>query len=309
MGFSKFSNSNFYGSQKTNSLKVARSSPKSINLTWTTPSGDLGTIYDVERSTNLKSFQISSNASSYRIKSGSSLPSGMSINSSGLISGIATEVLTNTNYTFTVEALNLSSSVLGERNFSFTIMARQVTEYLTNGTYTFTKPAGPTKMRILMIGGPGGGGNNRGNGAGGYGGGGGIVYSPSFTATSASASYSLTVGYAGGSSCCNNQAGCSGQATTGFGGKAGSGGGGVSEFEGNCNFSPYDPTSVSIDGATVISNGTSGGCTFGANNGYPQYTNDINGTSTNYFRGGGPNRGDGSGCATLVSPGAIIVRY
>jgi hypothetical protein len=309
MGVSKFSNLNFYGIQKTNALKVAAITPRTVRISWTTSPGYLGIIYDVERSLNSKNFQIVSNAGQYRLKTGSSLPSGMTLNTAGLISGIANEVGSDTNYSFTVEALTTTGVLLGERNFNFTIAARQVTQYTTNGSFTYVKPAGPTKLRVLMIGGPGGGGNNRGNGSGGFGGGGGIVYSPAFTAAEAQTNYSLVVGYAGGSSCCNNQAGCSGQATTGFNGKAGSGGGGQSEFNGNCNFSPYDPTSVAIDGTTVIYNATSGGCSFGANNGYPSYTSDITGSSVNYFRNGGSNRGDGSGCATLVSPGLVIVRY
>jgi hypothetical protein len=87
MGISKFSNLNFYGNQKTNSLKVASLTPRTVNISWTTGAGYLGIIYDVERSLNAKNFQIVSNAADYRLKSGSSLPSGMTINSSGLISG------------------------------------------------------------------------------------------------------------------------------------------------------------------------------------------------------------------------------
>jgi hypothetical protein len=308
MGISKFSNSNFYGNQKTNSLKVASLSPVTTRISWTTGIGFLGVIYDVERSLNSKNFQIVSNAAQYRLKSGSSLPSGMTLNTTGLISGVASEVGSDTNYNFTVEALTATNVVLGERDFNFTIAARQVTQYTTNGSFTYIKPTGPTRLQVLMIGGPGGGGNNRGNGSGGWGGGGGIVFSPAVVVPEAQTSYSLVVGYAGGSSCCNNQAGCSGQATTGFDGKAGSGGGGQSEFNGNCNFSPYDPTSVSISGTTTIFNATSGGCSFGANNGAPSITSSITGSSVGYSRGGGSNRGDGSGCATLVSPGLIIVR-
>jgi len=309
MGIEKFSNFNFYENKKTNSLKIASKSKIGKGIKWDTPEGSLGTIFDVERSTNSKSFQIVANASSYRLKSGSSLPAGMTLSSNGIISGIANEVSTNTNYSFTVEALSSVDGVLGERVFSFTINSRQVVQYTTAGSYTFVKPNGPTKMQVLMIGGPGGGGNNRGNGPGGHGGGGGIVFSPSVTAPLEQTSYSLFVGNAGGSACCNNQAGCSGQATTGFAGKAGSGGGGVSEFNNNCNFSPYDPTSVSINGTTAIFNGRSGGCSFGANNGFPSHVSDITGTSVTYSRPGAPNRGDRSGCAVLVSPGLVIVRY
>lgn len=308
MGISKFSNLNFYGNQKTNSLKVASLTPRTVNISWTTGVGYLGIIYDVERSLNAKNFQIVSNAADYRLKSGSSLPSGMTLNSAGLISGVASEVGSDTNYAFIVEALNSSGVLLGERSFNFTIAARQVTQYTSNGSFTYIKPAGPTRLQVLMIGGPGGGGNNRGNGGGGYGGGGGIVFSPAVVVPEAQTSYALVVGYAGGSSCCNNQSGCSGQATTGFSGKAGSGGGGVSEYEGNCNHSPYDPTSVSISGTTTIFNATSGGCNFGGNNGAPSITSSITGSSVGYSRGGGSNRGDGNGCATLVSPGLIIVR-
>ena len=270
--------------------------------TWTTASGSLGTIYDVER--GVKTFTVvatdaDSQSLTYSLSSGT-LPTGMTINSNGTITGTPSAVGSDTTFTFVIAASDgINSST---RSFSITIGTPVSVTFTTVGSNSWTAPAGLTRAKVLLIGGGGGAGNNRGNGGGGYGGGGGIIYSPSTTITGGT-TYTIVVGSAGSGGACNNQSGCSGGVTTGFGGTAGNGGGGVSEYNGNCN-SGWAGTTTAAGATTTATDvyaGGTGGCSFGAGGGGTQYSNaEWAGTTTyggtgaaQYYGGGGSPSGGG----------------
>ena len=90
---------------------------------WVTTSGALGNVSDSATGTHftLSATDPESQAISYYLKSGSSLPGGMSLNSStGAISGDPTNVGGNTTTTFTVQATDPASNVT-ERQFNITV--------------------------------------------------------------------------------------------------------------------------------------------------------------------------------------------
>ena len=263
--------------------------------TWNTSAGNLGTMYDIERS--IKTYTVSATDPDgtslvYSVSSGS-LPSGMTLNSStGVISGTATAVVSDTTYTFTIQAtdgVNTSS-----REFNIILKAPVTITYYTNST--FTAPTQLTGVSLLAVGGGGGAGNNRGNGSGGNGGGGGIVFY-NFKAVTAGQSYNVVIGGGGSGAGCNNQSGCQGGSTTGIGVTAGAGGGGVSEYNGNCS---GGTSSIGVS-ADIIYDGGTGGCSFGAAGGGFQYTNTSFGSptifggqcSSSYYGGGGCASGGG----------------
>jgi hypothetical protein len=272
---------------------------------WITASGSLGTLYDIER--GIKTFNVSASdadlqALEYSVTSGA-LPTGMTLSASGgVISGLASPVVNDTTYTFSITASDGTNSTA--RSFSILLKAPVTTTYTSVGNNTFTAPTALTYVKVLLVGGGGGAGNSRGNGPGGNGGGGGIVYNP-LVAVTAGQTYSLNVGGAGSGAGCNNQSGCSGGVTTGFGGTAGGGGGGVSEHNGNCN-SGWAGTS-SMVGATAVFDGGSGGCSFGAGGGGTQYSNVEFGSPTTFggqcasqFYGGGGCHSGGGGAQGII---------
>lgn len=280
--------------------------PRSFSITsvanlapvWSTASGLIATITEGMResfSYNLAATDNENNTLTYALVSGS-LPPNMNLSSSGVISGITPQTSTTTNYPFTVSVSDRLNTVT--RNFSLTINAVTITTFSSVGSTTWTAPAGVNNIRLLMVGGAGGGGNDRGNGPGGGGGSGGIVYHPSASVTPGT-TYNLVIGRGGLGANANNQSGGSGCTTTGFGAVAGSGGGGVSEYANNCNqtdsttgcgFSGTSSVSGATSGASIVYNGGSGGCSFGAQGTSVTYTTDISGSSYTY---GGINNGPG----------------
>lgn len=286
---------------------------------WTTNAGSLGSKSGGSSvSIQLAVTDEESNPITYTVVSGS-LPPGLSLSTSGLISGTATNPTADTTYNFTIAASDGAN--ISNRAFSIPVTRVLTVQTITSNT-TWTAPAGFTSIKLLMVGGGGGGGNNRGNGSGGGGGGGGIIYHPAVPVTSGQ-SYTLTVGSGGVAAAAYNQSGGQGCTTTGFGAVAGGGGGGVSEYSNNCNGAQgngssvctYQPTSsVSglTTGATVVYNGSSGGCSFGSQGSGTTYISTISGSSYTY---GGINGGPsvyGSGGVISSSdggPGVIVISY
>ena len=276
--------------------------------TWTTAAGNLGTIYDVER--GIKTFTVvatdaDSQSLTYSLSSGT-LPTNMTINSNGTITGTPSAVGSDTTFSFVIAASDGVNS--GTRSFSITVAAPVSVTFTTVGSNSWTAPAGLTQAKVLLVGGGGGAGSNRGNGAGGNGGGGGIIYSPT-TAITGGTSYSIVVGGGGSGSGCNNLSGCSGGVTTGFGGTAGNGGGGVSEYNGNCNSGWAGTTTAAgaTTTATAVYAGGSGGCSFGAGGGGTQYSNAEWSSPTTYggqcssgYYGGGGCYSGGGGAQGIV---------
>lgn len=107
---------------------------------FTHSSGSLGSIYDSQRSnysiTNPVATIGSGTITSYAIQSGS-LPSGLSINNSGVISGTASAVGSNTTSTFTVRA-TASTGTTADREYTILVYAPQTASYgVTGSSQTF----------------------------------------------------------------------------------------------------------------------------------------------------------------------------
>lgn len=133
----------------------------SNTLTWNTAAGTLGTFYELSSiSTTLSATTADSAVVSYALASGSSLPSGVNLNSStGLISGTLPDIATNTTYTFTVNALQ--GPTTATRTFS-----------ITSNPYVNV-----STVEVLVVAGGGGGGHGDVDGTQSSGGGaGGLVY-------------------------------------------------------------------------------------------------------------------------------------
>ena len=143
-----------------------------------TAAGSLGQIWDSARtqSFTVEATDPESGAVTYSLESGT-LPSGLSLNSStGVISGTASAVGSNTTSTFTIRASDTSSNTT-DRQFTITVNAPSVTSYTSSGT--FSVPSGLTAVDVLVIAGGGGGGTEHSGG----GGAGGLIYRPGFTVT------------------------------------------------------------------------------------------------------------------------------
>ena len=162
---------------------------------WQTASGSLGTFTE-QVSINLSALSATDSDSTitYNLASGSSLPSGVTLNSStGVISGTLPDVTTDTTYTFTVNASDGVNTI--PRTFNINSVARIPIEY-------------------LIVGG-GGAGSNRIAGGGGAGG----MLSGTFSYSKLLDTISLSVGQGGAAFSDNNTggAGSNGQNSTLFG--------------------------------------------------------------------------------------------
>jgi len=145
---------------------------------WVTPSGSLGT-FNEQVSISLTAISATDpegTTITYSLASGSTLPSGVTLNSStGVISGTLPDIATNTTYTFTINASDGTNLV--PRSFSI--------------TSNYQLP-----LEMLVVAGGGGGGYHSGTGVNGGGGAGGLVYS-SYYPVSPGSNYLLTVGSGG----------------------------------------------------------------------------------------------------------------
>jgi hypothetical protein len=133
----------------------------------------------------------------FSITSGS-LPSGISLSSSGLISGTSTTVTASTNITFRVTDDN---GQIADRVIAFSVADQPTggTLYQSVGSFTFTVPSNVFQVSVVAIGGGGGGGSGN---SGGGGGGGGLAWR-TFSVTPGSTA-SVAVG-GGGSGSSNGQ--------------------------------------------------------------------------------------------------------
>jgi hypothetical protein len=199
-------------------------------ITWNTASGNIGTI--APDATSVFSYTLSAtalgNTLSYSVTSGS-LPGGLSLNSStGVISGTANAVGSDTTYTFTVTASD--GSITSNRSFNIIVNAQRVSggtlysdsTYLyrtfTSGTSNLVLTGSVPIDYILVAGGGGGAGGNAGGG-----GAGGLIE----TSTTLSAgTYPISIG-GGGSG--GGSFGTDGGASTAFGKTAIGGGGGATD--------------------------------------------------------------------------------
>lgn len=88
------------------------------NPTWVTAAGSLGSFAEQVNATIYALSASDDSTITYSLASGSSLPSGVTLSSSGVISGTLPDVSTNTTYTFTVNATDGSNPAIS-RTFSF----------------------------------------------------------------------------------------------------------------------------------------------------------------------------------------------
>ena len=167
---------------------------------WSTTAGNIGTIFDSART---RSFTVAASdpdgqTVTYSIVSGA-LPTGLSLNtSSGVISGTANAVGSDTTSTFTVRASSTTGGVTSttDREFNIIVRAPVVVSYTSTGSASFSVPTGLTAVEVLVIGGGGGGGGATGFEGGGGGGAGGVLYSSS-TPVTPGGSVPVTVGAGG----------------------------------------------------------------------------------------------------------------
>ena len=254
---------------------------------WSTSAGTLGTYVE----TNSVSIQLSatdeeSDTITYAVQSGS-LPNGLSLSSSGLLSGTLATVSADTTSSFTVRATS-STSNYSDRSFSMIVKDAIFAE-------------------ILVVAGGGGGGYHSGTGTNGGGGAGGLAYASSFLISPGSNTHTVTVG-AGGrggalGDAASNTAGRNGSnsvfgSLTAIGG--GGGGGGTSAI--TPAHSGYSGGSGGGAGASTTAIAGTATQTSGA--GYTGFGNAGGlGTSdgTRYVAGGGGGSGSAGGNGTIVS--------
>ena len=152
--------------------------------TWSTGAGSIATIYDSGRSSislSVSATDPDGGSVTYSLQSGS-VPSGLTFNSNGTITGNANSVGSDTISTFTVRASD-SVGNTADRSFSITVKSPVTNSFTNTGSSTFSVPTGVSSVEVLVIGGGGAGGGATGFEAGGGGGAGGFVSHPSFPVT------------------------------------------------------------------------------------------------------------------------------
>lgn len=152
----------------------------------------------------------------YSIVSGSMQP-GLSLSTSGLISGTATAGGTSS---FTVRA---ADSYGGYSDRSFTIKVNAVIAYYSSGT--FSVPQGISSVAVLLVAGGGNGYAGYSNSGGGGGGAGGVLYNSSYAVTPG-ASIAVGIGGSSSSSTFGTLTAASGGAGASYGSSGGNGGSG-----------------------------------------------------------------------------------
>ncbi len=237
---------------------------------WQTSSGSLGSFSEqVSVSLSATATDPESQTITYSLASGSSLPSGVSLNSStGAITGTLPDITTDTTYSFAVNASDGLNTI--PRTFSISSLAQVSAE-------------------ILVVAGGGGGGSNGNTTGGGGGGAGGYLYSTS-TDFNRSGQYTLTVGTGGSgrqqstsAPSSGNKGGNSSISGSGFSTiTAIGGGGGVSNQSGG---TLSDANGGSGGGGNYV-NGAGTGTSGQGNNG-GQAWSTISGANEQAYAGGG----------------------
>ena len=236
---------------------------------WQTSAGSLGT-FNEQVSITLSALSATDPESTpvtYSLASGSTLPSGISLNSStGVISGTLPDISSNTVYTFTINASDGFNSI--PRTFSIT------------STYS------PT-FEYLLVGGGGSGGWD----VGGGGGAGGLL-TGTYT-VGATRSFPISIG-AGGAAISSNTQKNNGGDTSAFG---------LIAYGGGAGGNWYNPSSYGTGSeANAIRNGSAGG-SGGGGGGWSQIGYGGNGTNGQGYAGGNattnsaPSYGGGGGGA------------
>jgi hypothetical protein len=240
-------------------------------------------------------------ATSYSVAAGSSLPSGLSLNTqTGLISGTAPNVASTTNYSFTIIATDneLQDS---PRTFTLSVITQPASftispavsgkstwdlnsdgplNLITAGTWTITPQTASFAANVKVWGAAGGAGFN-----GGTGGGGGYAFGRISFQTSTS--YLLVVGAGGNKATSGAGAtGGTGVGTGGTGGGVNGGGGGG----GGAGSGVFFSTTMNQANAILVGGGGSGAAGIGYNGGPGGGTTGFGGEG---WQGGGCWSGGG----------------
>jgi len=286
---------------------------------WSTSAGSLGNYTLGLTSITLSATDDESNALTYSISSGS-LPSGLSLSSSGVISGTLTA--NPGTYSFTVSVTDSINSAV-TRSFSITVPAPVITggtltsdstyyyrTFTSNGTLSVSNNSLPISY-LLVAGGAGGGGRHSGGGGGGQ-----VTYNASYTLSTGT--YTCTIGSGGAGPYGNNPGNAGGDSffieTANGGGRPGSysgigaqqGGSGGGGGYGNRNGAASNKTTSSVGattygnaGGTTVDWGAGGGGAGAAGGdgdsgpGGAGIANSILGTQYYWGGGGGGSRWEG----------------
>jgi hypothetical protein len=249
-----------------------------INVTWVTSSSLGPYLTGVAISLQLNA----TGAAGYQLQSGSTLPTGLTLSSSGLLSGTV-NVVSNTTYSFTIEAYD-SELQDAPRTFSLSVNTIQ----------------SPSTVEYLVVAGGGGGGswvNGVNNGGGG--GAGGLLTGN--VSVSSATTYTVTIGSGGGAQASGSSStffnitttggGRGGSNGNGFTGGSGGGGGGISGSStgGTATAGQGNAGGGGIGGFTSGGGGGAGevGNTDGTGEGGDGIQLSISGTATHYAGGGG----------------------
>jgi hypothetical protein len=261
---------------------------------WSTPPGSLGLIYDSLRSSStfsLLATDLDNQQVFYEIVSGS-LPSGMSLTSSGVIFGTAQAVSSDTTYAFTVRAKDTSNNFT-DRSFSITTKAPVVQSFTATGTTSWISPI-TSNVRVLVVGGGA-------SGDGGGGGAGAVIHHTSYPVVLGN-SYTVIVGSGGVHNGSNGSYAGAGAAST-FGNIVANGGGpagyGNAGRVNTANGSGGGGAYVNLAAGTAGNSVASGGTIFVSNGG-------AGGSSTSAGGGGGAGGvGGNAQTSTLGGAGGI----
>jgi len=276
--------------------------------TWTTASGNLGTIYDSMRGNTLTvvASDPDGDTITYSVQSGS-LPAGASLNSSnGQITGFSA-VGSDTTSNFTIRAT--ANSKTTDRAFSIIVKQPVTTAFsYTGADQSFTVPTGLTSMSVWLWG-AGGGSDNSSN----KGGAGGFIKG---TLAVSAGDHKIVVGSGGQGG--NNDANSTNYVNVYGGGGAGyenaSGGGLSGIFTGsgavfqsgtnsyNSQSGHWTPVPTDHSRTLVVAGGGGGGdpdSQFGGGAGYPTGSAGVNGNGT-AGQGGTQSAGGNYGGGVLV---------
>lgn len=223
-------------------------------------SGSLGTIIEGQNAsgfTQITATDADGQSVSITLKSGSSLPSGVSMSTSGVFSGTTPTTGSSVTTSFTVEATDGVNTV--ERDYTLTV--RPYLYAQLSGSGTWSVPSGVDSAEVLIVAG-GASGSRSPNIATGGGGAGGIVYRSSYTFTSTDKSSGIA--YSVG---------------------AGGDGVGISPYAYDGGYNNGGDTTFAISGGTITAKGGGGA------GGYGGQSPHMSGFSTSYF----PASAGGSG--------------
>ena len=237
-------------------------------------SGSLGTVVEgtsASAFTQITATDADGQSVSITLKSGSSLPSGVSMSTSGVFSGTTPTTGSSVTTTFTVQATDGVNTA--EREYTLTV--RPYLYAQLSGSGTWSVPAGVDSAEILIVGG-GASGSRSPNIATGGGGAGGIVYKSSYTFTSTDKSSGIA--YSVG---------------------AGGDGIGISPYAYDGGYNNGEDSTFAISGGTITAKGGGGGSGYGGNSPHYGGNSVTPAFSQSYFSAAAGGSGGGGAWSSM----------